>query len=1327
MKSYCKIFSICFLICLSFSGIHDYHFQYNLHNATANLPVGSPLDLKIKVKLLIQPPNLTLMKGFTQFEESEERLLKSKLHPFNPSIWILGIKKDVKPAPFTLREEFFVSVLGLEKADSVEHAFALMNQTSCRRIERVDSLNECEQQVWLNSIEGGNFYVNRRMTGTLVERRSFGECKANSSDIELRKINVSHDYQRYVNLGIREVEPLEYHDSQHFLLNTKAAKQWRKIGIYEHYGAIIPLFSLYSRQSLGCGEFFDLIPLINWAKNVGFDTLQLLPLNDCNNQPFNIYSAFALDYIYLTIAQLPKATELIEYKQVVKALNDKGKIRKLEWEFVRVKKEIFLKKYFDKFFDEVVTSLEYQEFVINNKWLKGYALFKSLKRVFGEEKTWESWPDPVRTAQPDVLNSLSEQFAEKINFFCFVQFLCFQQLEQIKKIATAQGVFLMGDLPYLPQKDSADVWLNQKLFFNQPAGGGSVGVFSELRQEWGFPAYNWSEASKSGYAWWLSRIEYAVNFYHIYQIAPAGAIFKLRDLNDFKLKLNLKTKSLEYIKHHFNEEELNSGILGGKHFIEVLLAKMKEMPILKHLNPHELEIDRTIQNLGVCGVKSLFQLLRKTYDGHVFLDLSIPPPQSVTTTALHEGEPIRLWWQNHPPQSREIAKSLGWTYDPLLARAKVFELLQLGFNTASLFHLNLLEDYLDLVGELSPQDPTLERVNIPGTISDFNWSFRFIASLEQIVSNHFLRDNIRNLINKKFYLSSEEKTEQKGLDLAKDWYNTNEDDKDIQNDLKDLAIPIIDNLRQEFSLIGSTESEAPISSKILTLVDVISSTIQRNPRVAAASFKVKAAIGKFRQSMGPFDPEVAYTGNAIISYDMQYPPQNIRTHQTGKEYINEVVFRKKARSGAELTASITIDQNLNRLLPIFGPEPISRLNTTVIEFKFIQPLLKNFILNKDAIQERVNRLAIDRAYYTYLDNLSLSILDSLLAYWDWIAAEWFLEARQISVKRMSRAFAYFLSLYELDLVTREDISQIQGWLDQRKVALVNAEVISNTALQNLKTLMGIGSDEYVCFRSPEQWQNSTFPLIVTDSQAVLDAKNYLIEQAKQNRYDIIASLVDQDIFSVYLEGARNQLLPRLDIFIDCELSDFTARERAKKYFSSSHFPKSTEKDISIGVKFSIPFYRDKAKGEVIQSIAGLQESKYTTEALRQDAERMVLDSLFKIQSLPQSIEYAKNGQIEYLKLLEIEGRKTTAGAIFAYIEFERRLNDAINDEINAFNDLLKSIATLYYSTGQLVNFNQQPNLPIRGGLLDGFELWEVKPNEESPIEKSSKLTKDGYD
>ncbi len=172
--------SACSLAILESEVYDDAHFLQQLRDAAASLAVGISWDLKTKVNPLIRVPNSTLMRGLTQLEPGEKWLLEPKQDPQNPNLWSPGIKLGVTPSSFTFQHELFGPVLGLVRASSFEHALSLINQTSYGLTAGIHSLDEREQQAWLKHIEAGNCYINRTITGAIVERQPFGGCKESS-------------------------------------------------------------------------------------------------------------------------------------------------------------------------------------------------------------------------------------------------------------------------------------------------------------------------------------------------------------------------------------------------------------------------------------------------------------------------------------------------------------------------------------------------------------------------------------------------------------------------------------------------------------------------------------------------------------------------------------------------------------------------------------------------------------------------------------------------------------------------------------------------------------------------------------------------------------------------------------------------------------------------------------------------------------------------------------------------------------------------------------------------------------------------------------------
>ena len=97
-------------------------------------------------------------------------------------------------------------------------------------------------------------------------------------------------------------------------------------------------------------------------------------------------------------------------------------------------------------------------------WLVDYTLFRVLMERNAERETWDAW-GPEHSdidAARRWLDSLGEEervtLEERRDFYSYVQWIALQQWRDVKAYAEAQGVALMGDIPFGVSYYSADVF-----------------------------------------------------------------------------------------------------------------------------------------------------------------------------------------------------------------------------------------------------------------------------------------------------------------------------------------------------------------------------------------------------------------------------------------------------------------------------------------------------------------------------------------------------------------------------------------------------------------------------------------------------------------------------------------------------------------------------------------------------------------------------------------------------------------------------------------------------------------------------------------------------
>ena len=152
----------------------DPHYRQQLVDAAKSFKVGSAWAFENKMAALIRPPAGDLKRAMTTLEPGETWALEPEMVEDNPHLWRPGIKWDVQPGSYTHMTEFFGSLLGVMRAESLDHAISLVNQTGYGLTSGIESLDEREQEKWKESIFAGNLYVNRGTTGAITLRQPFG-------------------------------------------------------------------------------------------------------------------------------------------------------------------------------------------------------------------------------------------------------------------------------------------------------------------------------------------------------------------------------------------------------------------------------------------------------------------------------------------------------------------------------------------------------------------------------------------------------------------------------------------------------------------------------------------------------------------------------------------------------------------------------------------------------------------------------------------------------------------------------------------------------------------------------------------------------------------------------------------------------------------------------------------------------------------------------------------------------------------------------------------------------------------------------------------------
>jgi RHH-type proline utilization regulon transcriptional repressor/proline dehydrogenase/delta 1-pyrroline-5-carboxylate dehydrogenase len=152
-------------------------FRRQLVDAARSLHMGQTADLETVFGPVIRTPEDPLLRALTTLDEGEAWLLEPQRLDDEGRLWSPGIRLGVAGDSWFHETECFGPVLGLMRARDLDHAIDLQNASDYGLTGGIHTLEADEVEQWLDAVEVGNAYVNRKITGAIVRRQPFGGWK----------------------------------------------------------------------------------------------------------------------------------------------------------------------------------------------------------------------------------------------------------------------------------------------------------------------------------------------------------------------------------------------------------------------------------------------------------------------------------------------------------------------------------------------------------------------------------------------------------------------------------------------------------------------------------------------------------------------------------------------------------------------------------------------------------------------------------------------------------------------------------------------------------------------------------------------------------------------------------------------------------------------------------------------------------------------------------------------------------------------------------------------------------------------------------------------
>ena len=403
-------------------------------------------------------------------------------------------------------------------------------------------------------------------------------------------------------------------------------------------GVLIPLFSIYSKDTFGCADFKDLKLAVDWIKETGNSILQLLPMNEMGltSCPYDALSSFALDPLYISLLDLPFPKDKSIRRQITNLKNNSSLAKFVDYAFkkekMRLLKEIFLT-------NPALESKEWLAFKdTNSYWLNDFALYKTLKN-HNQGAAWYDWEEKFRRRDKLSLDKFREEHFNEINFELWLQWQAYEQFKEVKDYAFRQRILIKGDLPILVSRDSSDVWSHPDYFKLEFAAGAPPDIYCAKGQRWGMPTYNWKQIVSEQYKYLKEKLRFAENFYDILRIDHVVGLFRIWSIpyND-----PLENQGLNGFFDPAYEPDWGSH---GRNILEVMQKGTKMFLCAEDLGVIPKVCTDTLKELGIPG-NDVERWVKDWSIKHDFLDTKDYRQMSVSMLSTHDTTNWAAWWEN---------------------------------------------------------------------------------------------------------------------------------------------------------------------------------------------------------------------------------------------------------------------------------------------------------------------------------------------------------------------------------------------------------------------------------------------------------------------------------------------------------------------------------------------------------------------------------------------------------------------------------------------------------------------------------------------------------
>lgn len=197
----------------------------------------------------------------------------------------------------------------------------------------------------------------------------------------------------------------------------------------------------------------------------------------------------------------------------------------------------------------------------------------------------------------------------------------------------------------------------------------------------------------------------------------------------------------------------------AEELLGVFTACTDMLPCAEDLGTIPACVPEVLEKLGILGLKVIRWERRWSEGGQPFKDIAAYPRLSVATTSVHDSSTLRGWWESENGANDFLA---AWAPESAGLPAGTSERFRAGYTpevaayvistmakTSSSVFAIPAQDFLALDETYYLAKAEDERVNIPGSVNAFNWTYRLPDTVENLTKNKKLVSAIAGVLKER--------------------------------------------------------------------------------------------------------------------------------------------------------------------------------------------------------------------------------------------------------------------------------------------------------------------------------------------------------------------------------------------------------------------------------------------------------------------------------------------------------------------------------------------------------------------------------------------------